>query len=138
MEKEIELREEELETVKQQLDRVGEELERVEKIASIFQINITGLTVIDTGQYRGMTQYSTVNVTVQNFGAHDVRSLILSVRYTGGDSGGTKSISILKAGEAQTFTFNVTYSVLFTDESYIATLKAENVILDEYSYPPAI
>ena len=122
----------------QDIERRGqiaeEEAERMRKISSAYQVKITGITY-DTEWFGGLAYTDWVTVTVKNFGQYEAEDLTISVSLLNDTLNPPQveeaKIKRLEGGEEGNVTVVLGHP-LGPLPHWIATLKFEDIFLDEY------
>lgn len=137
LEEEIRQIENELELVKNENDELQNQLELIN---SSFNVKITNISRTRWANLAGISLHLFFNITIQNTQANDVHDVILSVKMKDLNktvcSIYTKKPDVIHAGESKEVTgsivTNYNYLSRVVDSDFVATLKTEDTVLDEY------
>lgn len=117
-----------------ELENITSELEdKLDKISKVSLVRITGFNVTGWSPFGGLAMMSTATLTVQNFGTYDVDGLFVSVRHKDEESILYNSVAVgfLESGKIQNISTHVIWALQGEGNTFIATLRLNDTIIDE-------
>ena len=120
-----------------QVSELESQLDETEtQLGNVTFAKITGLTTFGFDPWGGTAIFTTANVTVENLASGRLFGSELWIKHTSMDDYGNRmELEPLDAGETRTVSIAVIYNS-GEEGNFVATLKLDGIILDEYTYPP--